>query len=61
MVGIQFLTHRLAKKKLVTLKAPRNTPNLPLFAPKIRKKILIIRFYSAPLMHSSSLENKAEL
>ena len=38
IVEIPFLAQRLARKKLRTLKAPRNTPNLLLFAPKIRKK-----------------------
>ena len=43
-VDIHFLAHRLATKKLGTLKTPHNTPKLPLLIPKIRKKFLISAF-----------------
>ena len=32
------IAQRVARKKLRTPKAPRNTSNLPLFVPKVRKK-----------------------
>ena len=50
ITGIPFLTQRIVTKKLGTPKAPRNPPKLPLFAPKIRTKTLILPFLRSPII-----------